>query len=319
MKKALLALFTLSFPFIALAQAPLKGFKIAYNLLENRDADDYEIYTMNPDGTEKTNITRNDDVAWTYYAYRDQLYWISDRDTCYRCYFLYRSDSEGRQVEKVTGLQLEDSWMASRKKGCEMIVTGRIGKEIRHQLFIVQTDSGKFRQITNDTAAQYADPTFSPDGQQIVYRYKKNKRDRNEKAELWIANADGSNPRQLTNYPPADTSAAWHHYHAGPPHWNAKMGLITYQSKQGGKYRLMAVSPDGKQQFELYDFGLEAGWHDWHPDGRFLAVELFKDGDAPSDIYLWDYETKKLTQLTDRPGYESSPVWVRKRNSKLRK
>jgi TolB protein len=307
----LFALF--GYSIISKAQNPLLDYKIAYNQLENRDKNDYEVYTINPDGTGKTNITQDDDVAWTYHAYKDKLYWISDRDTCYRCYYLYRSDADGQGIEKVSGLRLEDSWMATRKKGCEMVVAGRVGKELRHQLFIIDTDSGKFRQITNDTTAIHSDPTFSPDGKQIVYRYKKHKRDRSEKAELWLANADGSDPRQLTYYPPADTTAEWHAYHAGPPHWNARLGLITYQSKQGGKYRLMAVSPHGKPPFELNDFGMEAGWHDWSPDGRYLAVELFKDGDAPSDIYLWDYETKKLTQLTDGPGYESSPVWVRKR------
>lgn len=315
MKKLTLHLLIFVSFFVAKAQNPLTDYKIAYNLLENREADDYEVYTMNPDGTSKTNITRNDDVAWTYYAHRDQLYWISDRDTCYRCFYLYRSDAEGKNVEKVAGLRLEDSWMSSRKKGCEMVVTGRLGKEVRSQLFIVNTETGKYRQITNDTAAMYGDPAFSPNGKHIVYRYKKHKRDRNEKDELWIANADGSDPRQLTHYPPADTTAEWFDYHAGAPHWNAKLGLVTYQSKQGGKYRLMAITPDGKKNFELHDFGgsIGAGWHDWHPDGRYLAVELFKDNDAPSDIYLWDYETKKLTQLTDGEGYELSPVWVRKR------
>jgi TolB protein len=314
MKKTLSALLLLGFSVFTNAQNPLKDYKIAYNVLEKKEADDYEVYTMNPDGTGKANITRNPDVAWTYYAYKDRIYWISDRDTCRRCYYLYSSDANGNEVKKVSGLRLEDSWMSSRKKGCEMIVTGRLGKEVRSQLFIVNTASGEYRQITNDTAAMYNDPAFSPNGKQIVYRYKKHKRDRNEKDELWIANSDGSNPRQLTQYPPADTTAEWHSYHAGPPHWNAKLGLITYQSKQGGKYRLMAVSPDGKRQFELYDFGgsIGAGWHDWSPDGRYLAVELFKDNEAPSDIYLWDYETKKLTQLTDGQGYELSPVWVRK-------
>lgn len=311
MKKMLPTLFLLGLSISALAQSPIQGYKIAYNLLENREAGDYEVYSMNPDGTDKANITRNPDVAWTYHAYQDKLYWISDRDTCYRCYYLYVSDALGNGVKKVSELRLEDSWMATRKKGCEMVVSGRVGKELRNQLFIINTESGKFRQITHDTAAMYGDPTFSPDGKQIVYRYRKNRRDRSEKAELWLANADGSSPRQLTRFPASDTTAEWHAYHAGPPHWNAKLNLITYQSKQNGKYSLFAVSPDGNQPFVLHDFGLEAGWHDWSPDGRWLAVELFPNGDSPSDIYLWDYETKNLTRLTDSPGYESSPVWVR--------
>jgi len=312
MKNILLTMLVLGYCTCAIAQATLKSHKIAYNVLENREGDDYEVYAMNPDGTGKTNVTRHPDVAWTYYAHKNKLYWISDRDTCHRCYYLYVSDAEGNGVKKVSGLRLEDSWMSSRKKGRELIVAGRIGKQARYQLFLVNTASGQYEQITHDTSAMYADPEFSPNGKQIVYRYKHKRLDRNEKAEIWIADADGSNARQLTTYPAADTTAQWHSYHAGPPQWNAKLSLITYQSKQNGKYRLMAVSPDGKHNFELFDFPFSAGWHDWSPDGRWLAVELFPDESSPGDIYLWDYQTKALTRLTDGPGFEQSPVWVRR-------
>lgn len=295
------------------AQKALKKYKIAYNVLENREKDDYEVYTMNPDGSGKTNLTRHPDVAWTYYAYGKKIFWISDRDTCHRCYFLYESDAAGQHVRKVSNLQLEDSWMSSRNDGAELIVSGRIGKTIRSQLFSIDTRTGISRQITSDTAARYNDPVFSPDGKQIVYRYKKHKRNRDEITELWIADADGANPKQLTHYSTGDTSAQWHSYHAGPPHWNAALNMITYQSLQKGKYRLFAISPDGKKQFEIEDFptNLGASWHDWTPDGRWLAVELFEN-ESPGDIYLLDWKTKKLKQLTDGPGYEQSPVWVKK-------
>lgn len=269
---------------------------------------------MNLDGSGQTNITRHPDVAWTYYAWKDKLFFISDRDTCRRCYFLYESDADGNGVRKITNLRLEDSWMSSRNDGKEMIVTGRIGKEIRYQFFMVNVATGAFRQITTDTAAAYSDPCFSPDGKQIVYRYKKNRRDHNEKAELWLMNADGTGtPRQLTHYPPNDTTAQWHSYHAGPPHWNAHAGFITYQSLQEGKYSIYAVTPDGRRNFKLADFLLEAGWHAWSPDGDWLAVEMFDHEQSKFDIWLWNRKTKEFKQLTDSPKYEQSPVFVEKR------
>ncbi|MCC6463287.1 MAG: PD40 domain-containing protein [Saprospiraceae bacterium] len=316
MKKVLILLALAGLGMPAAAQKSLRGLKIAYNVLENKAGDDYEVYSINPDGSGKTNVSRHPDVAWTYYAYRDKLYWISDRDTCPRCYFLYESDAEGQGLRRVSGLRLEDSWMGSRNKGSELVVSGRLSKEIRGQLFIIDLKTGDYRQITHDTSARYNDPVFSPDGQKIVYRYKKNKRDRNEKMELWIANADGSQPRQLTHYPAADTTAEWHSYHAGPPHWNAKRGFISYQSKQGGKYRLFAVSPDGQKTQELggWPEELGAGWHDWSPDGRWLAVELFTDESKPGDIFLFDWKTKALKRVTDGPGFKQSPVWVQHRH-----
>ncbi|MDX1910017.1 MAG: hypothetical protein SFV22_00960 [Saprospiraceae bacterium] len=285
--------------------------KIAYNVPEDREEDDYDVYVMNFDGSGASNITRHPDVAWTYHAWKDQLFFISDRDTCARCYFLYKSDAAGKNPRKVTGLRLEDSWMSSRKNGREMVVAGRIGREIRYQLYLVDVKTGDYRPLTRDTSAYYADPCFSPDGKQIVYRYRKSRRDRQEKAELWIMNTDGSGtPRQLTFYPPADTTAPWHAYHAGPPQWNAQAGYITYQSLQNGEYGIYAVTPDGKQTFKLADFPLEAGWHDWSPDGNWLVMDLFDHEQKRFEIGLWNRKTKVFRQLTNTPRAEQSPVFV---------
>lgn len=293
------------------APAALSQLKIAYNALENREIGDYEVYAMDLDGTNHQNLTRHPDVDWTYQAWQNQLFFISDRDTCTRCFFLYKSDAKGNNPHKISPLQLEDSWMDSRQQGQELVVTGRIGKKVRYQLFLVDANSGAFRQITHDTTAYYCDPAFSPDGQQIVYRYKKNRRDRNEKAELWLMQADGTGtPRQLTHYPPNDTTAEWHSYHAGAPHWNAQAGYITYQSLQAGRYSIYAVTPDGKKHFKLADFPLEAGWHDWSPDGDWLVMDMFDHNQTSFDIWLWNRKTKVLKQLTQSPKFEQAPVFL---------
>ena len=91
---------------------------------------------MNFDGSGKKNITNYEDVAWTYNAYKNRLFFISDRDTCYRCFFLYECNADGNNLKKVSNLQLEDSWMSSRNNGEEMIVADRIGKLVRFQFFI---------------------------------------------------------------------------------------------------------------------------------------------------------------------------------------
>lgn len=63
--------------------------------------------------------------------------------------------------------------MDTRYNGKEIIVSGRIGNDVRFQLFIINTATGEFNQITNDTAVIYRDPVFSEDGNQIVCIYKK--------------------------------------------------------------------------------------------------------------------------------------------------
>ncbi len=287
----------------------LDTWKIAYNVLVDNANDNYDVFIMNADGTQKQNITNHPDVAWTYFAWKNRLFFISDRDTCRRCYFLYETDAGGRNPRKVTGLQLEDSWMSSRNDGRELVVTGRVGKAVRMQLFLVNTETGDFRQLTNDTAALHRDPLFSPDGQQIVFAYKKNRRDRNAIEELYSMRADGSDMRQLTHFPTGDTTAPWHSYHAGPPRWNRRENFISYQSFQNGKYSLYAVAPDGSRQWKLTENSFDEGWHDWSPDGRWLFVETFDTDQTQFAIHRINWKTRELLRLTDTTyKYQQAPV-----------
>lgn len=288
-----------------------KHYRIAYNVLVNPEKDDYEVWSMELDGRDPHNITRHKDVAWTYHACEDRLFFISDRDTSYRHYFLYETDALGKQVRKVSDLRLEDSWMSCRNQCKEMVVAGRVGKEVRHQLFLMDLETGQYRQLTQDTAAMYRDPMFSPDGQQIVCAYMPHKRDTSAHEELWIMNADGSGMRQLTHYPQDDPLRHTYSYKAGPPHWNSQENFITYQSRQAGKYSLYAVTPDGKRQWKLTRNPQEEGWHDWSPDGKWLAVELFDSAHKQFHIGLMDWATQELKVLTDTSyQYQQAPVFV---------
>lgn len=290
----------------------IKKYSIAYNIhLPDTTRDDWEIIKMNFDGSGKKNILNNDDVAWTYTSYKDRLFFISDRDTCYRCFFLYETDVDGNKVKKVSNLQLEDSWMSTRKNGEEMIVAGRSGKKVRYQFFIINTKTGSYRQITTDTAAMYRDPCFSPDGNQIVFSYKKNKRDKSTHEELYLMNDDGSELTQLTNYPENNPSAKDYGYRAGSARWHPKENFISYVSLQDGRHSIFAVTPDGKKQWKLIDNPESEGWHDWSSDGKWLVFNSSDKSETQYHITLMNWETKAEKQLTDTT-YKSqlSPVFI---------
>lgn len=316
LKKYLLLLFVI-LSFIAcnnqLKEEVQNKYLIAYNIFnpDSLHPQNYDIMIMNSDGSTKKNINNNTDVAWTYYAYKDRLFFISDRDTCYRCYFLYEMDKDGNNIKKVTNLQLEDSWMSSRNNGKELIVTGRIGKQIRYQLFLVNTKTGDYRQITNDTSALYRDPCFSPDGNQIVVSYQKNKRDKSQHEELFLMNADGSDMKQITTYPDDNPSANEHGYKAGAARWHPTENFISYVSKQDGQNDIFAVSPDGKKQWKLLENDFSEGWHDWSSDGNWLAFDTGKSEEKQFDVMLMNWKTKEMVQLTDTTyHYQQAPVFV---------
>ena len=288
------------------------NYKLAFNVLQDQKADDYEVYTINTDGTRMANATNHKDVAWTYYSIPGKLLYNSDRGACRRCYFLYESALDGSNPKKVMNLQLEDSWMGSRKNGKELVVSGRVDTRIRYQLFIVDRETGKYKQLTNEPAAAFRDPRFSPDGKKIIYVYKKNRTDRAEIEELYIMNADGTIPKKLTTYPASDPLAKDPGYKVGPPHWNSKQKFITYQSNQAGKQSIYAVTQDGKKQRKLTDLKIDEGWHDWSPDGEWLAFDSRDEATGRYDVMLWNYRTKELKKVTGSSGfkYHQGPVWL---------
>lgn len=285
---------------------------IAYNVhIPDTTRDDYEVFIMNMDGSNKQNVTRNPDVAWTYEAIDDSLLFISDRDTCYRCFFLYKAGRDGSRPRRVAGLQLEDSWMSGRNEGRELIVTGRIGRQTRFQLFLIDMQNGSYRQLTTDTAARYGDPVFSPDGTQIVFSYKKNKRDRSTHEELFVMNDDGTGMTQITHYPEDNPSAKDYGYRAGAARWHPTENFISYVSLQDGRHSIYAVTPDGSRQWKLIENEDSEGWHDWSADGKWLVYNSSDRAETQYHITLMNWETKVRTQLTDSTyTAQQSPVFV---------
>lgn len=286
-------------------------YKIAYNVLYDKESDDYEVFIMDLDGQNKKNITHLKGVEWTYYAYEDDLYYISDTDTVHRNYFLYKMKPDGSGKTKVSDIRLADSWHSSRKNGSEFIV--RPHRAVDTAFYILDSN-GKILNRLKPNLEMFNDPIFSPDGSQIVFRggMKSIKFERGYDDELYIMNADGTDLRQLTHFPKNDTLKTWHSYAAGPPHWNIKENFITYQSEQNGEYHLYAVTPDGKKQWKLTNNEFSEGWHDWSPDGKYLAIEAFDKEQSQFDIMLMDWDTKQVTKLTDSTyKYQQAPVFVK--------
>ncbi|HLF20119.1 MAG TPA: DPP IV N-terminal domain-containing protein [Bacteroidota bacterium] len=284
--------------------------RIAYNVLYDKESDNYEIFVMNADGTGKKNISNWKGVDWVYYAYEDKLYFVSDRDTTHRMYFLYEMDADGKNVRKVCPFRLEDSWLSSRKSGKEFVVTGR-KDGLRHTLYLIDKDGNILKQLTTDTTRYHNDPCFSPDGREIVFRYKNNRRDQTELDELWIMNDNGTNIRQLTRYPTEDTTSKWHDYHAGPPFWEPNSNVISYISMRQGNYSIFTIKPDGTREKQLTDNETNEGYHAWSPDGKMIAFDASDIDGNKYSIYLMNADGTGVKQLTNEYKFEQAPVFVK--------
>ena len=288
-------------------------YAIAYNVLTDSEHDNYEVFTMNIDGSEKRNVTNFSGVEWTYYSYEDRLYFISDKDTCQRCaYFLYETNYKGVNPKKISDIPLADSWMSSRFEGSQLIV---LPKSKEDSAFYIMDTSGKIIQKLYTGFLSFSDPLFIDNGKKVVFRggTKKSKKEAGYHEELYAINVDGTNLTQLTSYPKSDTTAPWFAYRVGPPQWHPTENFISYTSFQNGKYSLYAVTPDGKKHWKLTKNTQSEVYHNWSPDGRLLVMDLSDTLETRYHIGLMNWETKEMKVLTDTTyQYQQAPNFVMK-------
>lgn len=285
---------------------PVVTLKIAYNVLVDSKTSDYEIFVMNLDGTGQKNISNSKSVDWVYYAYGDKLYFVSDRDSTRRKYFLYEMDADGNNVRKISQFVVEDSWVSSRKKGTEFVVSsGKDGK--RHELYIIDRNGAELRRLTNDDIYDN-DPAFSPNGKQVVFRSKRSGVD-----ELWIVDENGANLRQLTHYPKDEKNPDENFYHASAPFWEPNRNIISFASKQKGNYSIFTIKPDGRGLKQLTTGSRDEMWHAWSPDGKWITYDG-TDDQGNYDIYLMRHDGAGAKRLTTEKTTEMAPVFVKATN-----
>lgn len=288
------------------------SFRIAYNvhLPDSTNPDNYEIFSMDMDGSHRKNLTRNPDVAWAYLSEGGRIYFLSDRDTTGRHLFLYCMNADGSRVRRISGFQMQDSWMGARKGGAELIVCPH--PSVDSVLYLIDSTGNLIRKVP--TQVRFAsDPAFSPDGNRIAFRGKNkaSKKEPGYEEAIYVSRLDGSGHTRVSKYPENDTTAEWYAYKAGPPRWHPTSNFISYQSKRNGKYSLYAALPDGSREWKLTENPQEEGWHDWSPDGNYLAIELFDAGQSRFQIGLMDWRTGEMKVLADSTfAYQQAPVFV---------
>lgn len=137
-------------------------------------------------------------------------------------------------------------------------------------------------------------PAWSPDGSRIVFSSN-----RNGTTKLWIMNADGSDPRQLTT----DLSIDTH------PSWSPDGTQIAYQRMNEQARSQVAIVAAAGGEPRILDRPGEARTPRWSPDGTQIA--LASNADGTYDIYCVTPEGEELARIV-RPGEDLSPAWVKR-------
>jgi len=168
----------------------------------------------------------------------------------------------------------------------------RVFAEARGEIFSIPAENGFVKNITQTSGVAERYPTWSPDGKSLAYWS-----DRSGEYELTIRDTrnDGTE-RKLTSY------GAGFRYN---PFWSPDSKKIAFidKSMRIKIYDLTTNQTiDVDKGLRLMHGGLEGFSVSWSPDSRWLAFDRDLEN-AHQSVFIFDYQTKKLQQVTS--GYYS--------------
>ncbi len=221
-------------------------------------------FIMNADGTEQTAAEDFKGLQQGIWSPNGQKV-IFAKPTDTTAFHLANSDGSGEVILPFYGGNSD--WSADSSK----IVYQKTVNVPNPDIFVYSVETGQSTKLTNDVGFN-ADPSFSPDGKQIVFA---SLRDGN--AEIYLMNSDGRDVRRLTNDP------AWDNH----PVFSPDGTQISFDSDRDNETSdIYLMRADGSDIRRLVDWKSNESAENgcWSPDGTKLAFTSDRNGN--DDIYV---------------------------------
>ena len=128
--------------------------------------------------------------------------------------------------------------------------------------------------------------------------------DRDGNSEIYVMDADGGNPQNLTNHPDSDFHPSW----SPDGKWIAFLSRRDQVPFKHGITAEIYVMDAGGGNPQRLTNNPHADYHpSWSPDGKQIAFASRRDGNI--DIYVIDVDGGNEQRLTNNPLYDYSPSW----------
>ena len=133
---------------------------------------------------------------------------------------------------------------------------------------------------------------YSPDSKKIAYSLADG-----ESAQIWVAAANGSNPKQLTNTPFFINSS---------PTWSPDGKRLAFVSNRGGTPQVYVMTSEGADAKRLTFQGNYNQTPDWSPRGDLITFTARDERNA-FDLFTINVENGKVTRLTQDQANNEEP------------
>ena len=173
----------------------------------------------------------------------------------------------------------------------------------RRDLAIAADGTGEPRRLTIHGESVAYEPTWSPDGDEVVYEvHPIDVEGEGRIARVPVGADDAANVAAEVFLTPAGEDCR-------QPAWAPAGDLVVFQcTADGGEsWTLFVADPDGDDRRPLATAELDATDASFSPDGRWVVFS--GGGEALADLWAAEVDGTGLVQLTDDPGYEGAPSW----------
>jgi YVTN family beta-propeller protein len=255
----------------------LAGTKIAF--VSNRDGP-WNIYVMNPDGTNLTRLTtavaNNSDPDWSPDG--SKIAFWSDRDGNYEIYVMNADGSDQKRLTERPGFDFNPAWSPDGSK---------IAFVSDWAICVMNSDGSNQVQLTS--TGLNGSPAWSPDGKKIAYNSGLD-----DDGTIWVMNSDGSNQIRITDKINWDAD------------WSPDGKKIAFTSKRDGNQGIFIMNSDGTNHTRITNL-IRSGSSSWSPDDTKL---VFNDGDPwKNQIYVINSDGSDKINLTNNSFDNFCPAW----------
>lgn len=164
-------------------------------------------------------------------------------------------------------------------------------------IFVAAPDGSGLRPLVSGPGYD-AEASWSRDGLHLVFAS-----DRSKNMEIYIARADGSEPRQLTR-----TKKCYN----GGPFFSPDGGRVIFRAdrEKPDMLQLMIMNADGSGERQLTHDDDVVNWCPfWHPNGRSLIYATSQHGHWNYELYLFNVDTAATQRVTWRPRFDGLPAF----------
>lgn len=263
----------------------------------------YEVYRQEADGRE-VNLTKRASNEWAWNTRGDEVLLLSTerRDAEIKGWrgFRLRSDA----MQRISDDPVSDGFVDCRPDGqrCAAEVTS----EGRKRIAFFDASGKRVGTLANDGQGDDADPTWSPDGQRLLFRSS-----RSGHWELYVGDSEGNAPKLLTFHPGNDALSKHEYGGEGPAHFSHDGRRIVWMRKfPDNGYDVWVMDADGSDAENLTESHTgNDGYPSFSPDGKYIAFDSERDG--ANEIYVMDADGGNVRRITTSPGGNLAPMWVR--------